>query len=314
MYNPRDFGYLENNNLISNNLKLQYYHFTPTAHYNEITGELDITYENLYKPLLYSRFELAGNIKFLFKGLDHIKFYISATPIPKYDYFEPRVEGWKYKEPTAVYSGIDYQTDTRKKFSLLLSVGYWQASRFGKTSTYFKWQPHYRVNDKLSFDFMANWFFLHNAIGYVDKNAENDSIYFGRREVVGIENVGTVKLSLSNKSSLNFRLRHYWSNVKYGGYYLLFHSVDMQDIALKNNYNINYNLFNADISYVWQFLPGNELTLVWKNYYATSNQNVNQGYFSNLSNVFSCSQLRNFSLKVIYYIDYQSTMRHLTKT
>ncbi|MTK52272.1 DUF5916 domain-containing protein [Paludibacter sp.] len=312
-YDPRDFGYLENKNLISNNLKLQYFHFTPTRHFNEISGEMNFTYESLYLPLLYSRFELAANLKLLFKSLHYIKFYLSATPIPKYDYFEPRVEGWKYKEPTAGYGAIEYQTDTRKQLALMAKIGYWQATRFGKKALYLTWQPHYRVNDKLSFDFMANWYFLHNAIGFVDKNIRNDSIYFGRRNVTGIENIGTIKFSFSNKNSLNLRFRHYWSNIKYGGYYLLQTSGNMQDVTLRNNYNINYNLFNADVSYVWQFLPGSELSFVWKNYFSTANQKTNRNYLSNLTNVFSSSQLRSLSLKIIYYIDYQTIKAHFKK-
>jgi len=95
---------------------------------------------------------LAANLKLLFKTLNYIKFYLSATPIPKYDYFEPRVEGWKYKEPTAGYGAIEYQTDTRKQLALMAKIGYWQATRFGKKALYLTWQPHYRVNDKLSFE------------------------------------------------------------------------------------------------------------------------------------------------------------------
>jgi hypothetical protein len=309
-YNPRDFGYLENNNIISNTLKLQYLNYTPSKYFNEITGELNINYDNLYKPLLYSRLELSGNLKLLFKSFNYIKFYLSATPIKKYDYFEPRVEGWKYQEPTAAYAGIEYSSDYRKKLAFNTMVGYWRASQYDKSSYYILFKPHYRVNDRLSFDYQLNSTFLHNAIGYVDKNIRNDSIFFGRRNIIEIENIGMAKFSLSNKSLLNFRLRHYWSNVGYQSFYLLKPSGDMQNVSLSNNYDANVSLLNADISYTWQFLPGSELSVVWKNYYSISNQNCSKNYFENLKNVFSCSQLNCISVKVIYYLDYQTLRKH----
>jgi len=304
-YNPRDFGYLQNNNLITNVLKLQYYRFTPSKHFNEITAELDMTYESLYKPFQYSRFELEGNLKFLFRSLNYIKFYVSATPVKKYDYFEPRVEGWKYMEPTAAYGGVEYSSDWRKKLAYTAMVGYWQATRFHKSSSYLTFQPHYRVNDRLSFDYKATWSFLQNAIGFVDKSVNSDSIFFGRRNISDMENIISVKLSLSNKSSLNLRLRHYWFSVRYQGYYLLQRNGNMQDTRQEKNYNANSSSFNSDITYIWQFLPGSELSVVWKNYYSFANKNTAPDYFSNLRNVFSHSQLNNLSLRIIYYIDYQ---------
>jgi len=305
-YNPWDFGYLENNNLISNVLKFQYLRFKPTRHFNDITTELNLNYESLYKPLLYGRFEIDGNIKFLFKSYNYLKFFISATPVEKYDYYEPRVEGWKYKEPTAAYGGAEFSLDGRRRFSFWVNIGYWHASKFDKSSAYLALQPHYRVNDRLSFDYLLNLVHQQNSIGYVAKNAGNDSIYFGRRGILSIENVGTVKLSLSNKSSLNFRLRHYWSNVEYANYYLLQHSGNMQNVELSDNYNVNYCLLNSDMSYTWQFLPGSELSIVWKNYYSTSNQDTKRGFYSSLKNVFSYSQINSISFKIIYYIDYQT--------
>lgn len=304
-YNPRDFGYLENNNLISNTLKLQYLNYTPSRHFNEITGELYVYYDNLYKPLLYSRLELSGNLKFIFKQFNYVKLYLSATPIKKYDYFEPRVEGWKYKEPTAAFGGVEYSSDFRKKLAFNALVGYWHASQYNKSSWDISFQPRYRVNDRLSLNYQFTSTILQNAIGYVDKNANNDSIFFGRRNIINIENIGAVKLSLSNKSLLNFRLRHYWSNVGYQSFYLLKPNGDMCDISLSKNYDANVSLLNIDVSYTWQFLPGSELSMVWKNYYSISNQNRGQNYFDNLKNVFSYSQLNCISVKVIYYLDYQ---------
>ncbi len=305
-YNPTDLGYLENNNIISNTLKLQYLNYTPNKYLNEVTSELNIYYDNLYKPLLYSRLELAWNLKLLFKSLNYIKFYVSATPIEKYDYFEPRVKGWKAKEPTAGYTGIDYSSDFRKRLAFFTNIGYWKTSKYGKSSEYFTFSPTYRINDKLSFNYQLITSFLQNAIGYVDKNSANDSIFFGRRNISNIENIGNIKFSLSNKSLLNLRIRHYWSNVNYQSYYLLQRSGNFQDATVNKNYNTNVSTLNGDLSYTWRFLPGSELSLVWKRYFYFYNNDVSSNYLDNLKNVFAHPQLNSISLKIIYYIDYQT--------
>jgi len=304
-YDPSDFGYLGNNNLISNVIKLQYFQYTPSKHFNEITSDITFSYENLYKPLSYSRFEASGNLKLIYKSLNYIRFIVNVTPVVKFDYFEPRVEGWKFKEPTAAYAGIEYSSDFRKKLAFKILGGYWQASRFNKSTSSIRFQPHYRANDRLSLDLQFILAFLNNNIGYVAKSIDSESIYFGRRKVTNIENTALIKYSISNKSFFNMRVRHYWSNVNYKAYYLLQQNGEIMDIMLSDNYDANVNLFNLDFSYSWQFMPGSELSVVWKNYYSVRDQNSEFNYFENLGNVFSYSKLNNLSLRFIYYIDYK---------
>lgn len=166
--------------------------------------------------------------------------------------------------------------------------------------------PTYRINDKLALTYQFISSFLQNAIGYVDKNNTNDSIFFGRRDISNIENIAQVKYSLSNNSLLNLRLRHYWSNVDHHAYYLLQHDGTFQSTIREANYNTNVSALNADISYTWRFLPGSELSLVWKRYFYLYNQDVASSYVKNLQNVLDYSQVNSVSLKLIYYIDYQT--------
>jgi len=303
-YDPTDMGYLENNNMVSNYFTLNYLNYKPSGHYNEVSGEMTIYYDNHYKPFAYSRLEMSANLKLTFKTFNYVKFYMSVTPIKKYDFFEPRVDGWKSEEPTAGYAGIEYMSDYRKKFTWFINAGCWGSTRYHKSSFYFSPLLSYRFNDKLSVTVQSNCTFLKNAIGFVQKNSSNDSIFYGRRDNIIIENVGAVKYSISNKSSFNFRCRHYWSNVTYRSYYLLQKDGKLSGFDLAENCNTNYNALNNDISYVWQFLPGSEISVVLKNYYALSNQNVDNSYIRNLKNTFSSPLLNAISVKLIYYIDY----------
>lgn len=303
-YDPTDLGYLENNNMISNYFILDYLNYKPSKYHNSITGEFGIYYDNHYKPFAFSRLELSANLKYTFRTFNYLELYLSATPIKKYDFFEPRVDGWKSQEPTAGYVGLEYMSDYRKKLTWYVNIGYWGASQYNKSSFYLSPSLGYRFNDRLSVSLESNITLLKNAIGYVQKNASEDSIFYGRRNNIIIENIGTIKYSISNKSSFNFRLRHYWSNVDYQSYYILNSDGTLSDYNLVANYNTNYNAINNDITYVWQFLPGSELSVVWKNYYSLSNQNINNKYFTNFKQTLKNPLLNAISVKIIYYVDY----------
>jgi len=308
-YNPRDFGYLEYNNLVMNMLRLQYFRYAPSKRTNEVTGELDFYLENLYNPFSYSRFEISGFMKLLFPGLDYLRVNFTVSPFKKFDHFEPRTEGWKFMEPAAVMAGAEYSSDFRKRLAFRVSGGFMKASQYGKQGANLMVQPQFRVSDRLSLGFISNLNTTRNAIGYVTRTFNADSIYFGRRNMVYSENVVSVKYSFSNKSALNIRLRHYWSNVGYKSFYLLRENGGLCDVRLPGEYNANVNHFNSDITYFWQFLPGSEVRFVWKNYYSRFDRETKKNYFKNLENVFSYMILNSLSVRIIYYIDYKMIRR-----
>ncbi|MFH1197864.1 MAG: DUF5916 domain-containing protein, partial [bacterium] len=166
--------------------------------------------------------------------------------------------------------------------------------------------PTLRVNDQLSLSFETFFMKILNDLGYVNKDAQNDIVRFGKRNRNVFENTIEANYIFSNRASLNFRLRHYWSKVDYDNFY------DLQDdgYLLENNYagnhDINYNAFNIDMTFKWNFAPGSELLLVWKNAIYNQNDDVNINYWNNLEDTWSAPQINSLSLKILYYIDYLS--------
>jgi hypothetical protein len=55
----------------------------------------------------------------------------------------------------------------------------------------------------------------------------------------------------------------------------------------------------------WVFLPGSELNFVWKNSIFTSDENVNNDYWSTLNNTLRNGPVNTLSLKLIYWLDTQ---------
>jgi hypothetical protein len=64
-----------------------------------------------------------------------------------------------------------------------------------------------------------------------------------------------------------------------------------------------------DMNYVWQFMPGSEIGVAWKVSSSSADSNTDGNYLQNLSYTFHQPQTNNFSLKVLYYIDYQDLRR-----
>ncbi|OGU57000.1 MAG: hypothetical protein A2V66_05390 [Ignavibacteria bacterium RBG_13_36_8] len=60
------------------------------------------------------------------------------------------------------------------------------------------------------------------------------------------------------------------------------------------------------MTFKWNFAPGSELLLVWKNAIYNQNDDVNIGFWNNFTDMIDAPQINSLSLKILYYIDYLS--------
>lgn len=105
--------------------------------------------------------------------------------------------------------------------------------------------------------------------------------------------------------SLSFRLRHYWSKAEYKQYYRLGDDGYLNGYdTYAYNHNVSFNAFNIDMVFYWQFAPGSELNLVWKNSLLKTDPLVNTNYYDNVKTSLNSPQNNMISLKVLYYLDY----------
>jgi hypothetical protein len=70
------------------------------------------------------------------------------------------------------------------------------------------------------------------------------------------------------------------------------------------NHNINYNIWNLDLSYTWEFAPGSELIVLYRNSIFSEDDLSHLNFNKNLDNLFKEPAINNISLKFIYYLDY----------
>ena len=101
-------------------------------------------------------------------------------------------------------------------------------------------------------------------------------------------------------------MRHYWIRANYLNYYNLGLDGQLYSSDFKENNDFNINVFNIDLVYQWDFAPGSELLLVYKNM-INADVDINvDSYFGNLGRMFKEPSYNSFSIKLLYYIDYQS--------
>ena len=134
---------------------------------------------------------------------------------------------------------------------------------------------------------------------------EDGAIIFGNRDLKNVTNSISSKLSFNTKSSMALSFRHYWSPVDYDtNYYVLNDLGRLDDHSYSENHDINYNIWNLDLSYSWEFAPGSQLVALYRNSIFNSDEYADLNFKENLDNLFNEPVTNNFSLKFIYYLDY----------
>lgn len=309
-YNPRDLGFLLNNNTTDYEAYYSYNIFRPFWKLNNIFNTLRLTYSRLYLP---NRFQ---NLTINFNSNTTITRYFfsmglsaNARPVESFDFFEPRIAGRFFIVPKYIGAGYWYSSDYRKKLALDGSFNYRSYSRNKRNDFSYRIAPRIRASDKI--------LIIHEFFEEFKTNDEgvaltvngkiilnNDTSIFGIRNVHTVSNTFNIRYSMTNRMALTFRLRHYWSNAVYKEFKKLGDDGYLHDTDYSGNSNLNFNAFTIDMVYVWNFTPGSEMRIVWKNTITDLSQLTGYSYFENLENTIEGPQLNSISIKVLYFLDY----------
>jgi hypothetical protein len=73
--------------------------------------------------------------------------------------------------------------------------------------------------------------------------------------------------------------------------------------AYSGNADLSFTAFNVDLVYTWQFLPGSELSVVWKNSILSTTGVLFGNYAEDINHIFDSPQSNSLSLKLIWYVD-----------
>ncbi len=225
-------------------------------------------------------------------------------PETDYDYYEPRVQDRYYKQHPYKTSWLGFSSDYRKPFAFDFQFNYINVPYVCYDEYQYYLRPIFRVNDKLSFNHSISLTKQFNDIGYVALDTVNN-IIFGNRNRTTYENIFTGKYMFKNDLSLSLRVRHYWSKGVYDSFFTLNQTGDLnENSSYTGNHDFNFNSLNVDLVLAWQFASGSNLSIVWKNAILSDENMITQHFFDNFNRTLQQDQLNSFSIKMIYYLDY----------
>ncbi len=307
-YDPNDMGYLENNNEFENELEIRYNIYDPFWKILYTKNTLSIDQSSLYAPRKFVELNMELNTFTTFKNHLSVSLNFNTSPGEVFDYFEAREPGRVFIQPANFFVNAFLSPDYRKKFIVDCRFGFWQTYDNDQKSRWIEISPRYRINDKLTIGHTFDYDIQYANIGYVSDSTSigNEKIIiFGQREIINITNTFRVNYKFSNKSSLNFRLRHYWLTTTYAEFYKLKEDGYLEDIDYNKNKDFTFNAFNIDMVYQWNFAPGSEMSIVWKNSIFTDNNEPVKDFYNNLKNTLESPATNSISLKILYFLDYQ---------
>ena len=221
------------------------------------------------------------------------------------DFFEPRqgsTSGIYFVQPERKNINSWLETNSQKKLALNADGYYTDYRNNPKTGYGFSLAPRYRFTNQFSLRYRLSFNKTNDDQGYVSEDATN--IIFGMRDRKNYTNTISGKYSFSTNSSLSLSFRHYWGAVSYNSFKNLNPEGHLDPNTGYKGENVNFNSWNLDLNYIWQFAPGSQLIAFYRNSIFNEDSSSNLDFFDNLNNLFEQSQSHTFSLRFVYFIDY----------
>lgn len=307
-YNQRDMGFFNNNNYVDHGGYFGYKWVKPKSFYNNLYLNMNFTYSEMHDPKNYQSFRINGNMNGQMKNLWQLGINFDWRP-EAHDFYEPRIPGKMVKIPGSWMRGMWVSTNRAKKYTFSMEAFHRTSPRYDSRLTELYNSHNYRFNDRLSIGISSYMEIFNRNLGFAGIQPGTDNVIIGLRNRRTADNIFNVKYNFNNKMGLTFRLRHYWSRVDYRVVFNLQDDGGLQRTGFTSigfDPNNNVNFFNIDMNYTWQFAPGSFININWKSASDLFNQLVADQYFRNLRNTVDAPQINNFSVKVIYFLDYLS--------
>jgi hypothetical protein len=315
-FDPNDMGFQVRTNEVRNNYSLSYNIFNPVWKINDSRTSFDVDYYTRFDPyeLMFVRMSLRNNTTW--RNFWEYEFGMNYSPLGFYDFYEPREENRYFYEPPSWSLYFEMRSDERKK--LAVGLDSWvsrnpdlQFVGYGMEVT-----PRYRVSDRLAVSLYSEFYDLLNDYGWVNTDSDvsgNPIIYFGQRDIRTVENILESRYVFSTATSLNLRIRHYWSAVSYNQYYTLQDDGNLITSDYDEDHDLDFNAFNLDLQFLWFFAPGSQLSALWKNIILNLGDEPSDTYFQAFSETINGPQTNSFSIRILYFLDYNYVKKMVNK-
>ncbi len=301
-FDPSDMGFFTNNNYLDHYTSASYSIYKPSTWYNVLESWLDVKYSQRLKPMVYQSFGIYPGIWTEFKNFWSVELVADWQKWGN-DFYESRTAGKVYHYPENYGFNISLNTNSAKRYSGGAYFSYRKNNLFDGWGYGTGFHQNFRVTNKLSLGTELEVEPRFNFAGWIDK--VGDDIIFSRYDRRTIEGIINVKYTFNNRMGITLRGRHYWSDRNNLNFYKLTERGYLENYAgYTKNKNRSYNVFNVDMVYTWQFAPGSEFSIAWKDSSSENDSDIRKNYGRNFDHIINSPQNNNLSLKVLYYLDY----------
>jgi len=307
-YDPNDMGYTRRNNELTTGIQMEYNFFDPFWKFMDWSNEVAAYLSYLYNPRLYSEFGIEAFSRATWKNYLTTGFGIDIKPIEEHDHFESRTPGRMVVLPANYEVILFLSPDYRKKFVVDIRGGIEKANDYDQLSYSYSIGPRIRFSDRMFMVYRFNYNRELNNLGYVtDSTGQtgHKDIIFGARDILEIENELDASYIFNPKTSISLQARHYWFSADYNRYFDLQDDGHLLDNHYTGNHDFSFNAFNIDLVFIWEFAPGSQLLVIYKNNIFTDNDDIPKSFTDDVRETFSNPMTNSFSVKFLYYLDYQ---------
>lgn len=304
-FDPSDMGFYTNNNFFNQGLNIAYNIYKPGKWYNELQTWTEVEYSRRFRPGAYQSFGIFPGVYVQFKNFWSAELngnFLSESN----DFYESR-NGQLYKAPASYRLGLYINPNRAKAYNFGGNITREKMNLMDGVRYNFYFFQNLRLSDRLALGLDLNYQPAYNLVNWVAMNGQQS--VFSRYDRNTVENSMDIKYSFSNRMGVLFIMRHYWSDRRNKDFYTLNTNGYLDPAPALSNADRNYNVFNIDLVYTWQFTPGSELSITYKNAAETYDNYLIQHYRRNFDKVISGPQNNSLSVKLLYYVDYLDLLK-----
>jgi len=303
-YDQNDMGYMPWVNEISSFSKFEYNIYQPFWEILSWKNSIELRYTSLYNPQSFVDFKTSMNSEILFSNQFNLNINGYWRPYGNHDYYEAREPGQLFiKAPS--YSGFaKINTDPRKMLSFSVFYKYWgNTANIGMVWNTIGLSPYLRIQSRFQLGVDLFYDKFNNSIGHI--YTINDSIYMGKRNLQTYSNTLSIIYSFTNKAWLNLKVRHYWSTAVHNKYYILKENGKLEAIEnVPYSADVDFEMLNLDFAIKWEFAPGSQLSIGWKNLFSKKGNPSDNNYYETFDQMLDGPHYNSFSIRLLYYFDF----------
>jgi hypothetical protein len=307
------------NNYSNFSAEASYRIFEPTKKLNNFYTGLWFNYNQLADPNAFTGANIGFNIRATNKKLHGFGINGNWNISKRYDYFEPR-NGFDSYFITKNYAQTNMWVSSNYNnfFALDANIGYarfFDEERDNFNNIWYGINPRFKFNDKFLLVLGYSYDNYTADRGFINGQNVDNEIIFGQRDRIEttVSISGSYNFNPFNALTLSFR--NYLSRVTYDDQ--VYNLQDNGSLSVSNTHtkttigddadfspDANFNTWNLDFSYTWQFAPGSQLTALYRNQIFNFSNDSRASYFKSLNSLFDQEQRNIFSLRLVYFIDY----------